>query len=156
MKKEKKGLIMRKWAPQIKILNHPAVGGFMTQCGWNSTLESICAGQPVISWPLTAEQFYIEKLMTQVMRTAVPVGSRRWWDMNNPAALEIVKREQITKAITLVLGGGDEVEGMRERARELGRAAKTAVSPNGSSYNSLVALMDELKSVKLKKESSKR
>lgn len=44
------------WAPQQEILKHPATGGFMSHCGWNSTLESMVAGVPMLTWPLGAEQ----------------------------------------------------------------------------------------------------
>jgi len=52
-----KGLIIRGWAPQVLILDHEAVGGFVTHCGWNSALEGISAGLPMVTWPVFAEQF---------------------------------------------------------------------------------------------------
>ncbi|KAM7470645.1 hypothetical protein LguiA_008828 [Lonicera macranthoides] len=48
---KEKGLIIQGWAPQIMILDHEAVGGFVTDCGWNSTMEAMCAGVPMVTWP---------------------------------------------------------------------------------------------------------
>jgi UDP-glucoronosyl and UDP-glucosyl transferase len=45
------GMLVPSWAPQISILNHPSTGGFMTHCGWNSTVESVVNGIPMIAWP---------------------------------------------------------------------------------------------------------
>ncbi|PIN22166.1 UDP-glucuronosyl and UDP-glucosyl transferase [Handroanthus impetiginosus] len=44
------------WAPQMVILAHAAVGGFVSHCGWNSILESVWCGVPIATWPLSAEQ----------------------------------------------------------------------------------------------------
>ncbi|KAG0469563.1 hypothetical protein HPP92_016263 [Vanilla planifolia] len=51
-----RGLIVKSWAPQVEVLEHEAVGGFVTHCGWNSVLESIFAGVAMIAWPMYAEQ----------------------------------------------------------------------------------------------------
>ncbi|VAH63633.1 unnamed protein product [Triticum turgidum subsp. durum] len=51
-----RGLVIKSWAPQVEVLRHRATGAFMTHCGWNSTLEGITAGLPLLCWPLYAEQ----------------------------------------------------------------------------------------------------
>ena len=62
------GLIIRGWTPQLMILEHPAVGGQVIHCGWNSFLEGVTAGLPMITWPIFAEQFYHEKFVTEVLK----------------------------------------------------------------------------------------
>ncbi|KAI3921633.1 hypothetical protein MKW92_018832 [Papaver armeniacum] len=142
---EGKGLIIREWAPQVLILDHPAVGGFMTHCGWNSILEGITAGVPMITWPMFAEQFYNEKLLTQVLKIGSQVGAGEWngWIETANAS---VKKEQISKAVTqLMRHDGDENKEMRKRVAELGEKAKRAVKEDGSSYTQFTALIEELK-----------
>ncbi|XP_062116828.1 UDP-glycosyltransferase 89B2-like [Humulus lupulus] len=53
----KRGLVIRGWAPQVMILRHRAVGAFLTHCGWNSILEAIVAGVPMLGWPMQADQY---------------------------------------------------------------------------------------------------
>lgn len=140
-----RGLIIKGWAPQLLILEHMAVGGFMTHCGWNSTLESVCAGVKMITWPLSAEQFYNEKLVTDVLKIGVRVGSVEWasWNMERKM---VVGRDKVEAAVKKLMGGGKEAEMMTRRTKELAEKAKSAVEEGGSSWNDVEALIGELKS----------
>lgn len=66
-------------APQVLIPEHEAVGGFMTHYVWNSTVEAVSAGVPMVTWPVFAEQSYNKKfvLVTQILRIGVEVSARK-------------------------------------------------------------------------------
>ncbi|KAM1345370.1 hypothetical protein ACFX15_034109 [Malus domestica] len=138
---EGKGLVIRGWAPQVLILDHGAVGGFVTHCGWNSTLEGIAAGLPMVTWPVSAEQFYNEKLVTQVLKIGVGVGAQKWVMVVGDS----VKKEAVEKAVRRIMVG-EEADEMRSRARELAEQAKRAIEKGGSSHSDLNALIEELSS----------
>ncbi|KOM57279.1 hypothetical protein LR48_Vigan11g031100 [Vigna angularis] len=147
MKERKKGYIIWNWAPQLLILDHPATGGFLTHCGWNSILESVSAGLPMITWPIYAEQFFNEKLVAQVLKIGVPVGAKenKWVGVEDCAD---VGREEIAKAVVHLMGKEESIE-MRSRTRKLSDAAKKSIEEGGSSYSNLMQLLDELKSLKI-------
>uniref|UniRef100_A0A2N9IHJ6 Glycosyltransferase n=1 Tax=Fagus sylvatica TaxID=28930 RepID=A0A2N9IHJ6_FAGSY len=67
------GLVVPSWAPQIQVLSHGSTGGFLTHCGWNSTLESIVHGVPMIAWPLYAEQRMNAVLLADDLKVALRV-----------------------------------------------------------------------------------
>ncbi|KAB1208502.1 UDP-glucose flavonoid 3-O-glucosyltransferase 7 [Morella rubra] len=139
---EGEGLIIRGWAPQVLILEHEAVGAFVTHCGWNSTLEGVAAGVPMVTWPVASEQFYNEKLITEVLKIGVSVGVQRW------AALvgDNINKEAVEKAVTRIMVG-QEAEEIRSRERGFGKMARRAVEEDGSSYLDLNALIEELMSL---------
>jgi len=143
---KKKGSIIRGWAPQVMILSHTAVGAFMTHCGWNSTVEAVSAGVPMITWPVHGEQFYNEKLITQVRQIGVEVGAAEWSSIGIGEREKVVGRDNIEKAVRRLMdGGGDEAEKIRKYAREFGDKAKHAAQEGGSSHRNLTAVIDDLK-----------
>ncbi|MED6132872.1 hypothetical protein PIB30_022784 [Stylosanthes scabra] len=139
---EGKGLIIRGWAPQVLILDHEAVGGFVTHCGWNSTLEGVCAGVPMVTWPMYAEQFYNAKFVRDIARVGVGVGVQTWVGMMGG---EPVKKEVIEKAVKRIMEG-EEAEEMRRRAKELAKKAREALEEGGSSYSQFNSLIQDLRS----------
>lgn len=137
---ESKGLIIRGWAPQVVILDHEAVGGFVTHCGWNSTIEGIAAGKPMVTWPVSAEQFFNEKLVTDVLKIGVAVGVQQWVTVYG----DKITSGAVEKAVTRIMTG-EEAKEMRSRVEALGGMAKRAIEEDGSSYSNLNALIEELR-----------
>ncbi|XWS59596.1 hypothetical protein CRYUN_Cryun08bG0135700 [Craigia yunnanensis] len=138
-----RGLIIRGWAPQLWILSHPAIGGFLTHCGWNSTLEGICAGVPIIACPLFAEQFFNEKLVVDVLGIGASVGVEAavTWGLEEKLGL-LMKREQVKQAIDKVMDKSNIGEERRKRAKELGEIANKAIEERGSSYQNMEMLIE--------------
>ncbi|KAF8704812.1 hypothetical protein HU200_031050 [Digitaria exilis] len=139
-----RGLIIRGWAPQVLILWHKAIGGFMTHCGWNSTIEGICAGIPMITWPHFAEQFVNERLVVDVLKTGVEVGVKgvtQWGHKQNEVT---VTRDAVETAVSKLMDEGEAAQEMRTRAKEFGVKARKALDEGGSSYNNINLLIQEM------------
>ncbi|KAK4592799.1 hypothetical protein RGQ29_017089 [Quercus rubra] len=124
---KEQGLVLPYWAPQVQVLSHGSTGGFLSHCGWNSTLESIMHGIPIIAWPLFAEQRMNAVLLTEGLKVAL-----------RPKANEkgLVDREEIAKVIKGLMIG-EEGKKVHNRMKDLKIAADKAVSPNGSSTMAL-------------------
>ncbi|KNA20579.1 hypothetical protein SOVF_051200 [Spinacia oleracea] len=142
-----KGLIIRGWAPQMLILEHEAIGAFVTHCGWNSTLEGIAAGLPMVTWPMFAEQFYNEKLVTDILKIGIPVGAKKWTTV--PSIEDVIKQNAIEKALREIMEG-DAAEERRCRSKEFKNMAWKALEEGGSSYSDLSALIHELRGLSTK------
>lgn len=140
-----RGLLIRGWAPQVLILSHQAVGGFLSHCGWNSTIEGISAGIPMVTWPQFAEQFCNEKLITEILKIGVSLGVSvpvKWGEEDKIGVL--VKSEDVKKAVERLMDEGKEGEERRRRAKDLGEKANKAVDEGGSSYHSLTLLIQDV------------
>ncbi|XP_042506464.1 UDP-glycosyltransferase 73C3-like [Macadamia integrifolia] len=147
-----RGLLIRGWAPQVLILSHRAVGGFVTHCGWNSTLEGVSAGVPMITWPMFADQFYNEKLIVQIWGIGVRIGVEDCCLVGEGEKLGVyVKGEEIEKAIRMLMDGGEEGEVVREKARVVEDLANRAVEEGGSSHlNISLFIQDVMRQVEQK------
>ncbi|KAF7082564.1 hypothetical protein CFC21_086432 [Triticum aestivum] len=133
------GLVLLSWAPQTSILAHAAVGCFVTHCGWNSSLESILNGVPMVAWPLYAEQ----KMNAAMLEVHAGVATRV--NTAGPAGEGFVCKEEMVNVIQRVMEG-DEATMMRRRVGELRDRATRALTMDGSSNLALAKVTDVWKS----------
>ncbi|CAN0841961.1 7-deoxyloganetin glucosyltransferase [Linum grandiflorum] len=117
---KERGLLVS-WCPQEKVLKHPSVGGFLTHCGWNSTMESLTSGVPMICWPFFADQ-----------QTNCWFACTKWG-----VGVEIesdVKRSEIERQVRELMDGEKGKE-MKERAIEWKKLAEESTQCEiGESY----------------------
>jgi hydroquinone glucosyltransferase len=128
-----RGLVVPSWAPQIAVLSHPATGGFISHCGWNSTLESISHGVPMIAWPLFAEQRM--NMIRLVNELKVGIAAKMEKD-------GFVRREEVERAVRELMEG-EGGKRVRARMRELKEKAVTASEKGGSSYKAMATVVSE-------------
>ncbi|KAF9612419.1 hypothetical protein IFM89_039452 [Coptis chinensis] len=129
------GLVVSDWASQEHILAHPSIGGFLSHCGWNSTLESITNGVPIIAWPLYAEQRMNAVLLAEELGVAVRPELVS-------AKGSVASREKIERIVRLVMVS-QEGEMLRDRMKNIRKCALMAAGKGGSSHNALLEVAKE-------------
>ncbi|XP_062030118.1 UDP-glycosyltransferase 76B1-like isoform X2 [Rosa rugosa] len=122
-----------KWAPQKAVLAHPAVGAFWTHCGWNSTLECISEGVPMICMPCSADQMINARYVSDVWKVGLQLEHGR-------------ERGEIEKTIRklMVEKEGEEI---RKNMSNLKEKADLCFRPGGSSYECLEGLVKHILSL---------
>ncbi|CAN1266513.1 UDP-glycosyltransferase 87A2 [Linum perenne] len=121
------------WCDQLKVLNHSAVGGFWSHCGWNSTLESVFAGVPILTFPLFLDQDSNSKLIVEEWGVGCELGK-----MQNGSITELGIAEVVKKFMNLESKEGKR---MRRRAMELGDICNGVTKDGGSSVTNLDAFI---------------
>ncbi|XBJ02205.1 hypothetical protein VPH35_021647 [Triticum aestivum] len=129
-----RGVVVHGWAPQVATLRHAAVGWFMTHCGWNSVLEAVAAGVPMLAWPMTADQFVNARLLVEEAGVAVRACAGGIGVCPDAGELAAVLADAAGE-------GGREV---RARAKELAAQAAAAVMEGESSRLDLERLVQEI------------
>jgi UDP:flavonoid glycosyltransferase YjiC (YdhE family) len=123
--------LLASWCPQEQVLCHPSIGGFLTHSGWNSTVESVCGGVPIIAWPFFAEQ-----------QTNCRYTCNEWG-----IGMEIdggVKRGEIANLLRELMAGEKGKE-LKKKAVDWKKLAEEATSgPNGSSYVNIEKMTNEV------------
>uniref|UniRef100_A0A0D3F5A4 Glycosyltransferase n=1 Tax=Oryza barthii TaxID=65489 RepID=A0A0D3F5A4_9ORYZ len=119
------------WCPQEAVLRHDAIGAFLTHCGWNSVLEGISNGVPMLCYPMAADQQTNCRYACTEWRVGVGVG-------------DDIEREEVARMVREVMG--EEIKGkeVRQRATEWKERAAMAVVPSGTSWVNLDRMVNEV------------
>lgn len=122
-----RGLVIHSWAPQVKVLSHGSTGGFLTHCGWNSILESVVYGVPLIAWPLYAEQKMNAVMLIEDLKVAL---------RPTPNENGLFGRGEIARVVKGLMEG-EQGKKMRNKMKELKDAACKVLCEDGSSTKAL-------------------
>ncbi|XP_008788547.2 UDP-glycosyltransferase 87A1-like isoform X1 [Phoenix dactylifera] len=125
------------WCDQLKVLCHPSVGGFLTHCGWNSTLEGMFTGVPMLTFPISWDQPPNSRLIVDEWKVGLSLKEMVRKD-------EVVGREEIAKTIKRFMEDTVENREMRRRAAELREASHRAIQDGGSSWTNFNSFVRDL------------
>ena len=126
-----------KWCSQVEVLSHASLGCFVTHCGWNSTIESLVLGVPVVAIPQGSEQRTNAKLIEDVWKTGIRVDH----EVNEEG---IVQAEEIRRCLDVVMGNGEKGNELRSNAKKWKCLGREAAKEGGSSENNLRAFLDDV------------
>lgn len=135
-KVQDRGLVVEKWAPQARILSDPSVGGFVSHCGWSSTLEAMVFGIPLVAVPMQLDQPLNARLATEV---GVAMEVKRDGEGK-------LRAKEIARVVREVVEG-EGGKAVRQRAKGL---AKKMKEREDSEINEAVKMIEELLSTELK------
>ncbi|MCL7024308.1 hypothetical protein MKW94_009796 [Papaver nudicaule] len=122
------------WCDQLRVLSHSSVGGFWTHCGWNSTLEGVYSGVPMLAFPIFFDQIPNRKLIVDDWKIGMKITGTE----------KLVKRDEIAKIVRKFMDldeGSEECKDMRRRSNELKESCRKALAKGGSSDINLDAFI---------------
>jgi cis-zeatin O-glucosyltransferase len=120
-----RGVLIPSWAPQLEILAHPSTAAFMSHCGWNSTMESMSYGKPILAWPMHSDQPWDAEVVCTYLGAGFLVRPCEKQTKVTPAATvqQVIQRMMVS----------DEGRAARQRAAEVGEAVRASAAAGGSS-----------------------
>lgn len=118
------------WCPQLQVLNHSSIAVFLTHCGWNSVVESLSCGVPMMCWPFFADQPLNCRLVCLEWGVGVEIERN-------------VTREGVEKIVKDMVDG-NEGRKMKSRAMEWKKKVETSVGIHGSTCMNLDKLVNEV------------
>ncbi|PIN07990.1 UDP-glucuronosyl and UDP-glucosyl transferase [Handroanthus impetiginosus] len=124
------------WSPQEEVLAHPSTACFMTHCGWNSMMEALTSGVPVLAFPYWGDQVTNAKFLVDVVKVGIRLG-------RGEAEGRIVPRDEVERCFRAATGGA-EAEELRKNAVKWRQAAEEAVAEGGSSYKNMKDFVDHI------------
>uniref|UniRef100_A0ACD5V792 Uncharacterized protein n=1 Tax=Avena sativa TaxID=4498 RepID=A0ACD5V792_AVESA len=130
------GLVVPSWAPQVRVLGHRATRAMVTHCGWNSVMESVMHGVPMIAWPLYAEQRENAVMLHEETKIALRPKVR--------GAQGLILGEDIAEVVNDMMNG-KEGEAARMNVVKLQEAARSGLAPSGISHETLMELVSKWK-----------
>lgn len=134
---KERGLVVRGWVEQREILEHGSVQGFLSHCGWNSVLESMCAGVPILGWPMMAEQHFNAKMVAEELEVGLRV------ETIDGSSEGFVVWQGLSKMVKELIEG-EMGKNARKKVKELSEVAKKSVEEGGSSWCNMETLLNEL------------
>ncbi|KAF7103371.1 hypothetical protein CFC21_104361 [Triticum aestivum] len=137
-----RGLVVP-WCEQQKVLCHPSVGGFLSHCGWNSVLEAVYAGVPLLAFPRTWDQLVNARMAADEWKVGIDLRGQKREDGT-------VGRAAISAAVGKLMDSDSGVgQEMRRRAAGLREDSRCAIQEGGSSHRSFTGFLQDLVDGKL-------
>ncbi|KAJ4837803.1 hypothetical protein Tsubulata_032659 [Turnera subulata] len=131
-----RGFVVKSWAPQVAVLNHNSVGGFVTHCGWKSVMEALGAGVPLLAWPLYAEQKMNRVILVEELKIALAVEESDEDGFVSAAELELRLTELLNS---------DKGKAVAQKVMAMRDGAVAATSDGGSSRVAIANLVRTFK-----------
>ncbi|KZV19605.1 hypothetical protein F511_10508 [Dorcoceras hygrometricum] len=128
-----RGLIVP-WCNQIEVLTNQCVGGFLTHCGWNSILESLYCGVPLICYPLLTDQFTNRKLVVDDLKVGINLRDENL----------SLSRIRVSEKIKYLMHA-DESGEIRGQVNKVKKLLEDATGVSGSSEVNLNQFIRDLK-----------